>query len=139
MASNVPESKTLIRSVIDALRGTPSMLPRDEDTSRNLPDLSPETSQNEEDLDKQLDEIGNEATDNEELRHDGRAELGRQEEKFFPESNLQRIPDFVFRTAIRPTFLLTSITLHLRGRASRIGGFPLRQFLFLTSPGEISL
>ncbi len=81
MASTVPESKTLIRSVIDALRGTtPSTLPRDEDGSRNLPDLSPETSQNEEDRGQQLDEVGEgEATDNEELRHHGRAELGRQE------------------------------------------------------------
>ena len=97
MASNVPESKTLIRSVIDALRGTPSMFPRDEDTSRNLSDLSPETSQNEEDLDKQLDEIGNEATDNEELRHDGRAELGRQEREIFPRVGSATDPRFRFQ------------------------------------------
>jgi hypothetical protein len=97
MASNIPESKTLIRSVIDALRGTPSMLPTDEDARRDLSDSDPETFQNEEDLGHQLGETGEEATDNEGLRHVGRAKLGRQEREIFPRIGFATDPRFRFQ------------------------------------------
>jgi hypothetical protein len=75
MASNGSETRTLIRSVIDALSGTSSTLPIAENEKEDSSESDPEA--NEDDYLNQLKELGEGTTDSQEVRYSPRVELGR--------------------------------------------------------------
>jgi hypothetical protein len=67
MASNVTETRTLIRSAIDALRGTPSTAPIKENGKEDSSEPDPEAGQ-EGDF-NQLNELGGYPKDSREIRY----------------------------------------------------------------------
>ena len=94
MASNGLETRTLIRSVIDALRGTPGPLPAAENEKEDSSDSDLETSQGEQ-L-NQLDGLVENATDNPEMRYGSQMESGRHAGEGFARNESSTDPRIQF-------------------------------------------
>ena len=94
MASNGAETRTLIRSVIDALRRTPGPLLVAENEKEDSSDSDLETSQGEQ-L-NQLDGLVEDATDNPEMRYGPRVESGRQAGEVFARNESSTDPRIQF-------------------------------------------
>ena len=109
MASNGAESRTLIRSVIDALRGTPGPLLIEEDEKEDSSDSDLETGQGEQ-L-NQLDELADDATDIPEMRYGSQMGSGRHDGEVFAQNGSSTDPRIQFQSNDPTNFYLPQPSL----------------------------